>query len=69
MLKLKGSYTVEGAMVISFCFILFGMAVCLAYELFKIALDYVSNYNSQFDAVKVFRLKEGVMGVIHALKG
>ena len=68
MMKLKGSYTVEGAMIISFSFIIFGMAVCLAYEVFQLSLDYVGNYNTDFDAVKVFRLKEGVMGVFHALK-
>ena len=68
MLKLKGSYTVEGALIISFCFIIFAMAICLSYELFKEAIDYVGNYNTEFDAVKVFRIKEGVMGVIHAIK-
>ena len=33
-MKLKGSYTVEAAFIISFCFILFGMAIGVAYELF-----------------------------------
>ena len=67
-MRLKASYTVEGAAIISFCFIIFAMAVLLSYELFKIAIDYVSNYNADFDAVKMFRLKEGIMGVIHAIK-
>ena len=67
-MRLKGSYTVEGAVIISFCIVIFGMAVAMSYELFKIAIDYVDNFNTDFDAVNAFRLKEGVMGVIHAIK-
>ena len=65
-MRLKGSYTVEAAIVISFCFILFGMAVGLAYELFKLVIEYVKYTENEFDAVSMFRLKEGVEGVIHA---
>ncbi|WP_028234259.1 hypothetical protein [Pseudobutyrivibrio sp. MD2005] len=66
-MKLKGSYTVEAAIVISFCFILFGMAVILSYEVFKVVIEYVKYKEDSFDAVSLFRLKEGVMGVIHAI--
>ncbi len=67
-MKVKGSYTVEAAIVISFCFIVFGMAVGLAYEVFKLVLEYVEHKEGSFDAVSLFRLKEGVMGIVHAIK-
>ena len=67
-MRLKGSYTVEAAMIISFCFIVFGMAVCISFELFKNVVEYVRYKPDTFDAVKAFRLKEGVAGVIHALQ-
>lgn len=66
-MKLKASYTVEAALIISVCFIMFGMAIGLAYELFKMTIEYVAQRDGTFDAVTVFRLKEGVMGVYHAL--
>ncbi|MCR4567844.1 MAG: hypothetical protein K5769_07315 [Pseudobutyrivibrio sp.] len=67
-MRLKASLTVEGSIVISICFIMFGMAVCLAYELFKETIDYVSYNRDSFDAVKMFRLKEGLVGIYHAIK-
>lgn len=66
-MKLKASYTVEAALIISVCFIIFGMAIGLAYELFKMTIEYVAHRDGTFDAVTVFRLKEGAMGVYHAL--
>lgn len=66
-MKLKASYTVEAAIIISLCFILFGIAIGLAYELFKMTIEYVGQRDSTFDAVSAFRLKEGAMGVYHAL--
>ena len=66
-MRLKGSYTVEAAVIISFCFIIFGMAIAVAYELFQLVLEYVQYQDSAFDAVAMFRLKEGAMGVYHAL--
>lgn len=67
-MKLKASYTVEAAIVISFCFILFAMAVGLSYEVFKLVIDYVKYKEGSFDAVSLFRLKEGVVGIFHAIK-
>ena len=67
-MKLKASYTVEAAVVISISFILFAMAVILSYEIFKAVVEYVTYEENSFDAVSVFRLKEAAMGVIHAIK-
>lgn len=67
-MTLKGSYTVEATVVISICMIMFGTAVLLSYELFQSSIEYVSYKPDSFDAVKVFRIKEGVVGIIHALK-
>ena len=67
-MKLKGSYTVEAALIISFCFILFGMAIGVAYELFQITLEYVKYKEGNFDAVNLFRLKEGLVGIYHSIK-
>ena len=67
-MRLKGSYTVEAAMIISFCFIVFGMAVCISFELFKNVVEYVRYKPDTFDAMKAFRLKEGVVGIINAIR-
>ena len=67
-MRLKGSYTVEAAMIISFCFIVFGMAVCISFEIFKNVVEYVRYKPDTFDAVKAFRLKEGVVGIINAIR-
>ncbi|SCZ78849.1 hypothetical protein [Pseudobutyrivibrio xylanivorans] len=66
-MRLKGSYTVEAAYVFSFCILIVGMAICIAFDLFYDALDYVSYQPDTFDAVGLFRKKEGVVGVIHAI--
>ncbi|MDC7278943.1 hypothetical protein NXH64_05425 [Butyrivibrio fibrisolvens] len=66
-MRLKGSYTVEAAYVFSFCILIVGMAICIAFDLFYEALDYVSYQPDAFDAVGLFRKKEGVVGVIHAI--
>ncbi|MBE5915302.1 MAG: hypothetical protein E7273_00495 [Pseudobutyrivibrio ruminis] len=66
-MKMKASYTVEAAIVISFCFIVFGMAICLSYEVFKLTLEYVKYQEDNFDAVALFRFKEGLMGIGHAI--
>ena len=60
-MKLKGSYTVEAAVVISFCFIVFGVAIGVAYDLFAAVLETISYKEDVFDAVDLFRTKEGVM--------
>lgn len=67
-MRLKASYTVEAAMIISFCFILFGMAVCICFELFQATIDYVRYRPEGFDAVKAFRFKEGVVGILDAIR-
>ena len=66
-MKLKASYTVEATIVISVCFILFAMAVCLSYEIFKIVLEYVKYKGGTFDAAKIFRLVEGGKGFLNAI--
>ena len=66
-LKLKGSYTVEAAYIFSFCILIVGMAIGIAFDLFYEALEYVSYEPDGFDAVSLFRTKEGVVGVIHAI--
>ena len=66
-MRLKASYTVEGAVIISICIIFFGVAVCLAYDIFKEMLTYVSYSQESFDAVKTYRLKEGLVGIYHAI--
>ncbi|SHJ17794.1 hypothetical protein [Pseudobutyrivibrio xylanivorans] len=66
-MRLKGSYTVEAAYVFSFCILVVGMAICIAFDLFYDAMDYVSYEPDAFDAVNLFRTKEGVVGTIHAI--
>ena len=66
-MRLKASYTVEAAYVFSFCFLLVGMGICLAFDVFYDAIEYVSYEPEEFDAVSLFRIKEGVVGVLHAL--
>ena len=60
-MKLKGSYTVEAAVVISFCFIVFGVAIGVAYDLFAAVLETISYKEDAFNAVDLFRTREGVM--------
>ncbi|SEA48418.1 hypothetical protein SAMN02910384_01608 [Pseudobutyrivibrio sp. ACV-2] len=67
-MRLKGSYTVEASMIISFSFLVFGMAVCIGFELFKSTVEYVSYKPDTFDAVQAFRLKEGVVGIFNAIR-
>lgn len=59
-MKLKGSYTVEAAVVISLCFILFSAAIGVTYSVFRETVHYVSEKNEEFDAVGCFRKKEVV---------
>ena len=58
---LKASYTVEAAVIISFSFIVIGVAIGIAYDMFVDILDAVSIKENNFDAVDLFRKKEGVM--------
>ena len=66
-MKLKASYTVEATIVICLSFIVFGVALMVAYDLFQLILEYVLSKNSSFDAVTAFRVKEGIVGVVHAI--
>ncbi|QFJ54069.1 hypothetical protein [Pseudobutyrivibrio xylanivorans] len=66
--SLKGSYTVEGAVIISICFIVFGMAVLLSFELFKESIAYVEYKQDTFNTVSIFRIKEGIVGTINAIR-
>jgi len=67
-MELKGSYTVEAAIVISFCLMLVAMAICISYELFQETLSHVSYKESDFDAVLLFRIKEGALEALKALE-
>ena len=67
-MRLKGSYTVEASVIISVSFILFGMAVALAYELFKESLVYVGQSGMEFDSVKLFRLRETAIDLYNAVR-
>ena len=67
-MKLKGSYTVEAAVIISVSFILFGMAVALAYELFKESVTYVGQAGIEFDSVRLFRLRETAIDLYNAVR-
>ncbi len=58
---LKASYTVEAAVIISFSFIVVGIAIGIAYDMFADILEAVSIEENTFDAVELFRKKEGVM--------
>ncbi len=58
---LKASYTVEAAMIISFSFIVIGIGIGIAYHMFVDILESVSLKENTFDAVDLFRKKEGVM--------
>ncbi|MCR5417025.1 MAG: hypothetical protein K6E79_09540 [Pseudobutyrivibrio sp.] len=66
-MKLKGSYTVEAAAIISFCFLLFGSAVCISYTVFTECMEYVVQEEKDFDAVKTFRIKEGVVKLYNSV--
>lgn len=59
--NLKASYTVEAAAIISFSFIVIGIAIGIAYDMFADILEAVSIKENTFDAVELFRKKEGVM--------
>lgn len=57
-MRLKGSYTVEAAIIMGFCMIVFCAAVGVAYDTFSQSVQYVDGREEEFDAVKIFRGKE-----------
>lgn len=65
-MRLKASYTVEAAVIISVSFLLFGAAVGISYQGFTESVNYVQT-SDDFDAVKTFRIKEGVVSLYKAL--
>ena len=65
--QLKASYTVEGAVIISFSFIVIGLAIGIAYDMFVDILDAVSIKENTFDAIDLFRKKEGVVELWRSL--
>ena len=67
-MKLKASYTVEASVIICVSFIMFGLAMALAYELYKESINFVGVSENNFDAVRIFRIREALMGVIHAIE-
>ena len=68
LVNLKGSYTVEAAYTISFCIMIVAMAICISFDLFQEVLEEVSYKVDGFDAVNLFRVKEGLVGVFNAIK-
>lgn len=58
MKKIKGVYTVEATVIISLCFILFGIAVGVTYSIYRETLNYVAMDESDFNAIEWFRRKE-----------
>ena len=58
---LKASYTVEAAMIISFSFLVIGVAIGIAYDMFVDILEAVNIKENNFNAVDLFRKKEGVV--------
>ncbi len=68
MSRLKGSYTVEGTIIISLCFIFFGMAVAISYKQFEEIIEYVRYEEEEFDVVNTFRIREGVRGILHSIE-
>ena len=65
--RIKASYTVEGAVIISFSFIVIGIAIGIAYDMFVDILDAVSIKENTFDAIDLFRKKEGVVELWRSL--
>ncbi len=64
---LKASYTVEAAVVISVCLMIVAVAIGISYDMFVNTLDYVTHPADSFDAVGLFRIKEGLAGLLHAI--
>lgn len=62
--RLKGSYTVEAAVMISLCFILFTAAVGVTYKVYKNSITYVTSREDGFDSVKLFRIRETVSDIL-----
>ena len=67
-MKLKGSYTVEAAIIISLCFIMFGTAIGITYKVFRESVSYVQREEDKFDAVYRFRIKEQILDVYEEIK-
>lgn len=55
---MKASYTVEASFIVSFCIIIIGIGVCISYDVFRDAFEYVQRKDNTFDAVNTFYIKE-----------
>ena len=67
-MKLKGSYTVEAAAIISLCMLILSVAICLSFDIYRECVEYVKYRPDKFDAVSLFRMKESLMGTFNAIK-
>lgn len=52
---LKAVYTVEASIIISLCFIMFGAAVGISYQVYQETVVAVTFKDDEYDAVKNFR--------------
>lgn len=67
-MKLKGSYTVEAAMVFSFVCIVFGIAIGVAFDLFTESSAYIKNCKNDMNVVQEFRIKEEALRIKEKLE-
>ena len=58
MRSLKGSYTVEAAMVFSICFFLLGSAILLGFDVYHEVYSQVSQEQKSPDVLRIFRISE-----------
>lgn len=57
ILKLKGSYTVEAAWIISFCMIIVGASIMLAFDIYYEAFSYAAQtIPEDIDIVERFKI-------------
>ena len=54
-MRLKAVYTIEAAVVISLCFLLFGSAVMVTFNLYKETSADVAVASEEYNAVEAFR--------------
>lgn len=59
-MKLKGSYTVEAAWIISICLLVTGWVIGVSYDMFYETNEYVAGQEYEFDAAKTFRIKSTI---------
>ncbi len=67
-MKLKGSYTVEAAIVFSFICIVFGTAMGVAFNFFTEGSEYIKSCKNDMDVVQEFRVKEEMLRIKEKLE-